>query len=268
VRGSITIFIALAGTALSAGGAWAESAQDSAFAITTEYGQTHVNGATANSWGAAPSAIFGTGLGHLLIEADGSYRWQLDRGGTPPATGRSEAWSGGGSVLWHFDGGRFGASGEYAQYQTPKHDRHIAAYGLFYEWWPASWITLGAKGGLVDEITANRDGGYAGGELAISPIPDIVLRGTADFTRITNDDRDQYTGEFELLPVRSVPFVFFGDYVYDDYHQDARGSNWSWVAGIRFIFNLSGQESLTQRERTGPLGWAGGYTLDRPLPYK
>jgi hypothetical protein len=210
-------------------------------------------GGSANEWGGAGSAAFGTGWGGLKLQVDGGYQGINVSGGL-----NANDWDVDGAAFWQGGMGRIGGTVGYNGFSDGGTTFNITNYGGFAEWYAAPMFTVGVKGGGLSANNGafgNGSATYIGGEAVFYAMPNLALNANIDYLSSGhNANITDYGGTAEWLVSESTPISVYGGYTYTQLSSGG-GHLSTWMVGLKFYCNGNGAATLADRQRTGNASW-------------
>lgn len=221
-------------------------------------------GPSINDVGGGGAAVLPIGAS-FAAQGQASYHYLTASGGA--GSGSIDNWDVGGNAYWHGSFGRLGAGvdyigiGAHGGATTDAGTVSLVSYGAFVDWYPASRLTLAAKGG---GITGSGPGfsstlPYVGGQAIGYLRPNLALSGTIDWAGNSSGSFTVAGVQAEWLISEKTPLSVFGAY---DYVGGAGTRLNVLRVGVKYY--IGGAGSLVRRQRGGVDDWSG---LDTVLRY-
>ncbi len=216
--------------------------------LSGDYANLHANGGgSADSWGGTGAAKFNFGTAPFAAQFDGGYH-NINGSGASV-----DDWNLDGSVMWLAPMGRAGAVVGYNNLNGGG-SAHVTNYGGYGEWFAGPGFTLGGKAGGFSG-SGSTDGYYLGGQVVGYLGGSFALSGAVDYTHLSHAGNDtDYTARGEYLISQRVPVSIYGGYTYSSF-SGGGGHLDTWFVGLKFYCNGSGEQSLADRQRGGPVSW-------------
>jgi hypothetical protein len=206
-----------------------------------------VNGDFGNAAGAP---LWDTGAG-LQIPATDALDVEVDGGWG--GAGPIHDWDGGGHLVWNGDSFRLAATAIYNHFSGFAGHLNESQLGGGAEWYPLSWLTIGAQGG---GLVGTDSGYYAGGAVKFYPFPDLSLTGLGTYLSLNNAGtvtETDYGAKGEWVAFEEFPLGLTGSYTHANFGGLAHGSTDIWTVGLKLHINAAGEIPLVQHDRTGTL---------------